>query len=135
MYEKELYEKQYGQKKIINASSFPFLRKLFKNSDLHREELVLSLMNDGERLLDVGCGNGSLLFKAAGKFREIYGIDISPSRIEEAQNTAAEKFANTHNLHFSTANVNQKIDLPDSFFDTVTSVAVVEHVFDPYHIM
>ena len=70
MNEEELYEKQYGQKKIINASSFSFLRKLFKNSDLHREELVLSLMDDGERLLDVGCGDGSLVFKAAKKYKE-----------------------------------------------------------------
>jgi ubiquinone/menaquinone biosynthesis C-methylase UbiE len=85
MNEKELYESQYGQKKLISDNSFPFLRRFFKKIDLHREDLALSLLDDGEKLLNVGCGSGSFVFKARDKFNEVYGIDISPSRIEEAK--------------------------------------------------
>jgi ubiquinone/menaquinone biosynthesis C-methylase UbiE len=130
MDEKELYEKQYGEKKLISFNSFPFLRKAFKRFDIHREELALSFLDEGERLLDVGCGNGSLVFKAKVKFNEVYGIDISPSRIGEAKEIALEK--NINNVHFSVCNINEKIDFPDKTFGAVTCIAVIEHVFDPY---
>ena len=76
MNEKELYEKQYREKKLIRINSFPLLRKIFKNLDLHREDLALSLLDSGEKLLDVGSGSGSLMFKARDKYKEVYGIDI-----------------------------------------------------------
>lgn len=135
MNEKELYEKQYGEKKLLSTNSFPFLRSLFKNLDLHREDLALSLLDGGDKLLDVGCGNGSLAFKTIDKFKEVYGIDISPSRIEEAIYLATGKFGNTNNFHFSVCNINEKIDFSDSMFDAVTSIATIEHVFDPYFVI
>jgi len=92
MNETELYEKQYGEKKIINAVSFPFLRKVCKQFDVSREDMALRFLDSGERMLDVGCGNGSLMFKVNNWFEEIYGIDISPSRIEEARQTASQRF-------------------------------------------
>ena len=86
---KNLYEKQYGEKKLINVSSIPFLRKKFKKYDLSQEDLVLELLDNAKgKLLDIGCGNGSLIFRGRTKFNEIYGIDISPTRIEEAQKLA-----------------------------------------------
>lgn len=134
MNEKELYEKQYGQKELINKISFPFLRKIFKKYDLHREDLAISLLGKASILLDVGCGDGSLIFKARDKYNEVYGIDISPFRIEQAEKKAAEKFPNDDDIHFSTCNINEKPDFPDCMFDVVTSIAVIEHVFDPYFV-
>ena len=85
MNEEELYEKQYGENKITNENSFPLLRKIFKDLDLHREDLAVSLLGGGDKFLDAGSGDGSLVFKVKDKFREVYGIDISPSRVEEAK--------------------------------------------------
>jgi ubiquinone/menaquinone biosynthesis C-methylase UbiE len=133
--EKELYEKQYGEKKICSANSFPLLRKLLKKFDLHREDLAVSLLDEGEKMLDVGCGNGSLVFKAKDKYRELSGIDISPSRIEEAKSTAMNNFGNLDGMSFSSCNINEKIDFPDNKFDAATSIAVIEHVFDPYFVI
>lgn len=135
MNEQELYEKQYGEKKLITVNSFPFLRKILKDFDLHREDLALSLLDSGQRLLDVGCGSGSLVFRAKDKFRELYGIDISPSRIEEAKKSAVERFAENNKFYFSVCNLNEKIDFPDGSFDAVTAIAVIEHIFDPYFVV
>jgi len=135
MNEKELYERQYGEKKLISVSSFSLLRRVFKRFDIHREDLALSLLYGGDKLLDVGCGSGSLIIKAKDKFKRLYGVDISPSRIEEAQKSAAERFGENNNLHFSTCNVNEKIPFPDKMFDAVTCIAVLEHLFDPYFIV
>jgi hypothetical protein len=33
---KELYEKYYGEKKLLSINYFPFLRRIFKKYDLHR---------------------------------------------------------------------------------------------------
>lgn len=131
----ELYEKQYGEKKLIQISSFPLLRRVFKRFDLNREDLVLRLMDGGENLLDVGCGNGSLIFKAKERFEEVYGIDISRSRIAEAERNAIEKFGDLGNINFSVGDINEGIDFPDGMFDTVTCVAVIEHLFDPYFVV
>ena len=135
MNEQELYEKQYTKNKLINISSFPLLRKFFSNYDLHREDLALSLLDNGEKLLDAGCGNGSLMFKANGKFKEIYGIDITGSRVNEAKKTADERFGHDNNFHLRTCNINEKIDFQDETFDAITSIAVIEHVFDPYFVI
>jgi ubiquinone/menaquinone biosynthesis C-methylase UbiE len=107
------------------------LRRTFKRFDLHREDLALSFLDGGDKLLDVGCGEGSFLFKARDKFNEVYGIDITPSQIEEAKKNAG-KFSN---VIFSVYNVNEKIDFPDDMFDTVTSIAVIEHIFDLYFVI
>lgn len=130
----ELYEKQYGEKKLVSISSFPFLRKLFKKFDLHREDLAINLLQNirGEKLLDIGCGSGSLIFKARNKFDEFYGIDISPSRIEEVQEAVKQKFPDNSKLHFSTCDINKGINFSDETFDAVTCIAVLEHIFDPY---
>ena len=135
MSEKELYEKQYGKKKLVSINSFPFLRRVFKKLDIHREDLALSLLDGGSKLLDVGSGSGSLMFKAMDKFEEVYGIDISPSRIEEAQKSAVEKFGENNNLRFQLCNINEKIDFPNDMFDAASSIAVIEHVFDPYFVI
>lgn len=135
MLEFELYEKQYGEKKLVSPHSFTFLRKIFKKFDLHREDLALSLLDRGDKLLDVGCGNGSLVCRARDKFDEVYGIDISSSRIEEAKKNAVQKFGVDNNIHLLASNINEKIDFPDGMFDAVTSIAVIEHVFDPYFVI
>lgn len=135
MNEQELYEKQYGEKKLISQNSFPLLRKLFRGFDVHREDLALSFLDGGDKFLDVGCGNGSLVFKAEGKFKEVYGIDISEHRISEAKQKVMEQFKGLDKIHFSTCNINKRIDFPDEMFDAATSIAVIEHVFDPYFIV
>lgn len=135
MTEKELYERQYGDKKLISRNSFPRLRKMLKSFDVHREDLALTLLEGGEKFLDVGCGNGSLVFKTKGMYRELFGVDISPSRIEEAKNNAVKQFGSLTGMFFSSYNINEKIDFPDNMFDAATSIAVIEHVFDPYFVV
>jgi ubiquinone/menaquinone biosynthesis C-methylase UbiE len=135
MNEKELHEKQYGGKKLISINSFPFLRKIFKKFDLHREDLASSFLDSGGKLLDVGCGSGSLVFKVRERFEEVCGIDISPARIEEANKNSVEKFGDVSKNYFSVCNVNEKIDFSDALFDAVTCIAVIEHIFNPYFVI
>ena len=132
---KELYEKQYSQKKLVSPVSYPLLRKIFRKLDLSREDLALSFLGEDDKLLDVGSGSGSLMFKAKEKFTELYGVDISPSRVEEASRKAVEKFGSGNNLHFLVCDIDNKIDFPDNMFEAAVSIATIEHVFDPYFVV
>jgi len=130
--EQELYEVQHRDGKCVPHYTFPFLRKVFRRFDSHREDLVLSLVDGGERLLDIGCGSGSLVFRAKPRFQEAYGVDISSFCIGEAEERKVERFGNTPHIRFFHQNVGDGLEFPDGYFDTVTAVAVMEHVFDLY---
>lgn len=133
---KELYEKQYGEKKLVTAASFPFLRKRFKKFDIGREDIVLNLISEtGGRILDVGSGSGSLIFKARDRFEELFGIDISPSRIKKARDLAGQKFPDDKKIHFSVQDISKGLSFPDEMFNVITCVAVLEHIFDPYFVL
>jgi len=84
---KKLYEKQYGEKKLINVSQGKFfgLRKILKKYDWSRYDVANLLIEPGERILDIGCGNGNTLRKVKDRYQELCGVDMSPSRIEEAK--------------------------------------------------
>ncbi len=68
------------------------------------------------KLLDVGCGNGRLLFKLASFLEdcELHGIDIKPGQIHSNQ------AKNSHsNLHFHCA-PSENLPFESDYFDLVT---------------
>lgn len=74
----------------------------------------------GDKILDLGCGNGRLYELLKEKSVDYYGIDNSEKLIEIAKIRYPEvKFlvADALNLPF-----------PDSFFDKVFSIAVLHHI-------
>jgi len=131
----ELYEKQYGENKLVNYISFPFLRKLFKKGDYTREDIAFEMIEKAEVCLDVGCGSGDFAFRLKDKCSKVYGVDISSSRIEEAIQTVSKKNFPENAMHFTACNIDENLDFQNDTFDVVTSLAVIEHVFDPYHVV
>jgi ubiquinone/menaquinone biosynthesis C-methylase UbiE len=67
----------------------------------------------GMRVLDIGCGTGTLAMRMIDKGAHVYGLDISPFMIKEAQRRADE------------AGVSEKLTL---FKDSVTQVR--KHIED-----
>jgi len=51
---------------------------------------LTSLVKKGQRVLDIGCGTGTLTLRAARKDAEVKGIDVNPHMLEVAQKRAAE---------------------------------------------
>ncbi len=130
----DLYERQLRDGKLVDFISFPFLRKVLKKFDLTREDLAIKLIDSpGNNFLDIGCGSGLLAFKIKNNFNYIYGIDITTSQIQIAEEKAKKELKN--NFIFSICNVDEGINFEDEMFDTVTCLAVLEHVFDPYFVV
>ena len=77
-------------------------------------------------ILDLGCGNGSLVIRLLNEGFDAYGTDASESGINMASKSAPERFA-VQDL--------SKDDLPEKFehlsFDTIISTEVIEHLYDP----
>lgn len=110
------------------------LRKLSRvaRSVLHlnrpREVAVLTrlmALQPEHRLLDVGCGDGYLTSRFAGRVREVVGIDPDPTMI-----AMAGRLNPGGNFHFDEG-VAEKLPYADGSFDRVVAVSVVEHFQDP----
>jgi len=83
----------------------------------------------GDRLLDIGCGDGTItvqLMQSMGA-REAFGVDIA----REAVSAASRRGINACCLDIDSG------DLPfeDSCFDVVYCGEIIEHVFDPDHLL
>ena len=112
-----------------NKAKLPFLYRTLRRFETSRYELTYQLAAGGQSLLDIGCGEGELIQLLKGKYQEIWGIDIAGPRIERVQ----KEFVDEPNIHVTTADANEHLNFDDASFDTIIAIAILEHVFDPYH--
>ena len=81
-------------------------------------------VSDGDRVLDVGCGNGKLIYEISLRAKvKAYGIDISPNMIEVCKQQYG-------NIDFG---ITSGEDLPfdDGSFDMLTICCVLHHLNNP----
>ena len=89
---------------------------------------VLSSRTDlsGDRLLDIGCGDGAYSVRLAPSFRHVDAIDIQADRLALfEERTAGTALADQITIREMSAD---KLDYPDDTFDVVTAIEVLEHV-------
>lgn len=99
-----------------------------------RRDVTARLVSGGERLLDVGCGDGGFGVLVKDKYQEVYGVDISFEAVQRAQGRGIKAFQ---------VNLNSEpLPFEPDYFDAVTCLDVIEHVFDPrilvkeiYHVL
>ncbi len=85
--------------------------------DKRVREAVLGYLDAGDRVLDVGCGTGTLAVKAAQKGARVTGLDLSPAmlRLAEEKARAAGVEVNFRRGHA------QSPPLDDEPFDAITA--------------
>jgi len=77
----------------------------------------------GDRLLDIGCGDGTYTRRLAEGFRQVDAVDIEPERLAVFRSTPQAGIA----VHTMSAD---HLEFPDATFDVVTAIEVLEHVTD-----
>ena len=127
---KKFYEKVYGDDRN-DKPKLPFLYRKLRRFELNRYDLAFENIPGGEKHLDIGCGDGDLLFKLNSKYQEVWGIDITKSRIDRIK----RKIESRDNIHVSVEDANQRLNFNDEHFDTIVASDVLEHLFDPYQFM
>lgn len=94
---------------------------------LRRTTIDLAQPAPGEKVLDVGCGPGTLALAAkqrVGAGGEVHGIDAAPEMIELAREKAAKAGAA---IDFQVGLI-ERIPFPDNYFDLATSTLMFHHL-------
>jgi len=96
---------------------------------LVRHDLIQMIEGNGNKILDVGCGEGQTgwVLKNTGKAREVVGIELN----ENAAKSAEGKLDKV--IHGDV----EKLSLPfqAEYFDYVILADVVEHLVDPWQVV
>lgn len=104
-----------------------WLAMLGKERAFREKLLQLAHIKDGERILDVGCGTGTLAIAAkrhVGQSGAVYGVDASPEML-----VRAEKKARKANIEVLFRNgLAEVLPFQDNFFDAVLSTVMLHHL-------
>ncbi|MCC7202816.1 MAG: class I SAM-dependent methyltransferase [Nitrospirae bacterium] len=133
IYQTDTGQLHQGRYNLIDA----FLNALydkFRRFELHREDAVARLIPRGEKLLDMGCGGGSFIFKVKDKFKELHGIDIASNRVHDANRLKEERHPKA-NISFRVVDIDTGLPYADGYFDTVTCIATFQLIYDPYFVI
>lgn len=104
------------------------VKRFEKNRRRHASELIQKF---SETLLDYGCNDGTFLVNNKDKFNKAIGIDISEKMLEIARK-------NTEGINVKLIEANSdkgRLPIEDETIDTITCLDVIEHVFDPEHLI
>jgi ubiquinone/menaquinone biosynthesis C-methylase UbiE len=77
---------------------------------------------DGMRILDVGCGLGTYVRKLRTFSEQVYGVDIDPDKVSQAQEQL-------EHIHLAPA---EELPFADAYFDVVLLHEVLEHEADAW---
>jgi demethylmenaquinone methyltransferase/2-methoxy-6-polyprenyl-1,4-benzoquinol methylase/phosphoethanolamine N-methyltransferase len=100
-----------------------------RESETRRVAIDAAHIRPGDRVLDVGCGTGTLALMAkerTGPTGEVHGIDASPEMIDVAQRKATKEDSD---VRFQVGLI-EKLPFPDAHFDVVLSSFMLHHLPD-----
>jgi ubiquinone/menaquinone biosynthesis C-methylase UbiE len=92
-----------------------------------RVEAIVAMGGKGDKILDIGCGNGQLLYQFKDKFQQLIGLEYSSHRLEQAKVNL--KDFNFLAIQGSAEDMEQ---IETSSIDRIISADTIEHIPDIY---
>lgn len=87
-------------------------------------EFMGDYVQDGDKVLDFGCGNGRILELFSGKKIEYTGVDVSEKLIEIAK----ARHSMSSDYKFQKISGSDRLPFTDNYFNSVYSIAVFHHL-------
>ena len=91
-------------------------------------DFVLPLLDRGDRVIDVGCGPGSITIGLAQAVRHVTGVDVDEEEFADARAHASSH--GIDNVTFREGSI-YELDFEDASFDAGTLFAMLETLDDP----
>ncbi len=123
----DFYRLVLGPSMTYSCGYFALPGSSLEDAQRDKHELICRKLRlkPGERLLDVGCGWGTLAIHAASRF----GVSVVGVTLSEPQAELAEKRASEAGVgHLVTIRVQDERDVDDGPYDAISSVGMFEHV-------
>ncbi len=111
------HKRTNSQRKVIDENNFTYkliLRTLSK------------YIKKNKKILDIGCGAGTIALYCGSKGNNVLGIDISAEAIRAAKKSAS--FLELNNVKFETRNF--PVEYPKAKYDLIICTEVIEHLED-----
>jgi SAM-dependent methyltransferase len=91
---------------------------------------LLPHLSPGQRLLDIGCGPGTITVDLARRIApgEVLGLDVAEEVVAQAEAHRCDE--GVENVRFATGDV-YALDVPDASFDVVHAHQVLQHLTEP----
>lgn len=119
-FSKEQWQELYGDEYFFPLTDWYFKRRA-KDRRIRLDWLRDAHQGEMRKFLDIGCGEGHLIYDAFKMGLDTYCVDIYDNRMPAAKN---EK------IHFHLGDL-LSASYPDNFFDCVYMDSVLEHLLDP----
>jgi cyclopropane-fatty-acyl-phospholipid synthase len=123
----EFYRIVLGPTMTYSCAYFSSAEQSLDDAQIDKIELICRKLRlrPGERLLDVGCGWGTLAIHAAQHFgAQVVGVTLSQRQAD----LAAKRVAEAGMAHRVEIRVQDERDVDDGPYDAVSSVGMFEHV-------
>jgi SAM-dependent methyltransferase len=93
----------------------------------NRVEAIVAMDGTGDRVLDIGCGNGFLLHQFRKRYKTLVGLEYSPKRLSQAS-------INLTGLEFIpiSGSAEDMVDIESNSIDSIISADTIEHIPDVY---
>lgn len=134
-YDRKYEESEFDPQKFLDCP-LKMGKRLYRTRFQVLLDFLKRVNTSSYSILDIGTGEGNVLFTLRDKFSKLYGLDFSQTAFDRAQQIKSILSDKEQNkIFFSCNDANQKLPFDDSSFDVILLLAVLEHVFDPYRVL
>ncbi|MDI9893105.1 class I SAM-dependent methyltransferase [Rhodococcus sp. IEGM 1381] len=120
------YEMVLGPSMTYTCAAFEAVDQSLEGAQENKYRLVFDKLGlrPGDRLLDIGCGWGSMVRYAARRGVQVIGVTLSQEQAAWAQKAIAEEgLSDLAEVRFSDYR-----DVPETNFDAISSIGLTEHI-------
>lgn len=124
----DFYEHQYQTGETEGPWWYQPLKPYVATREDVAAQWIEKLAQPNWNYLDLGCGEGDLIKTVSPFVKKAVGADIALNRLQLAK----QKTKQLSNVSFVKHDFDEKLPFADNSFDLISSLSVMEYIYDPY---